>query len=253
MPSWQIHETVFLLRPEDIRMLRAVLVILGVGGFLCPSRSDSGPRSSMEFPADAGSRDSVPDGPAGDAELDGWAVSTCASAKPAATVMPVLPVPVLPVTVLPVTGVSDIGLDLVKASERFIATPRWDRTRWRIGYGTRTDDPNATMTEARASDLLKERLAHISSRIIARSTVPLQQDHVDALTSLAYNVGEAALFGDGRRAPSTLWRKLQAGDFEGAAAEFQRWNRVGRTVLTGLTKRRDREAELFRRGNQRVR
>jgi lysozyme len=67
----------------------------------------------------------------------------------------------------------------------------------------------------------------------------LNQDQYDALVSFTYNVGETNL----RR--STLLRKLNDGDFEGAAHEFCKWNKGGGKVLAGLVRRRASEALLF--------
>ncbi|MDP2640772.1 MAG: glycoside hydrolase family protein, partial [Betaproteobacteria bacterium] len=46
-------------------------------------------------------------------------------------------------------------------------------------------------------------------------------------------------------AKSTLLKKLNAGDYSGAAAEFPKWNKAGGKVLKGLVARRAAEAELF--------
>jgi GH24 family phage-related lysozyme (muramidase) len=69
--------------------------------------------------------------------------------------------------------------------------------------------------------------------------VPVNQDQFDALVSFAFNVGANNLRN------STLLKKLNAGDFAGAAQEFQRWNKAAGRVLTGLTRRRACEALLF--------
>jgi lysozyme len=42
-----------------------------------------------------------------------------------------------------------------------------------------------------------------------------------------------------------LLRKLNAGDRNGAAVEFGRWNHAGGKVVDGLTMRRHAEADLF--------
>lgn len=76
------------------------------------------------------------------------------------------------------------------------------------------------------------------------------RDHLDgadtdaaqfgALVSLSYNIGIGAL------ARSTLLRKHKTGDWDGAEAEFARWNRAAGKVMPGLTRRRKAEAELYR-------
>jgi lysozyme len=48
-------------------------------------------------------------------------------------------------------------------------------------------------------------------------TVPLHQHEYDAFLSFAYNVGAGKFCG------STLVRRLNAGDYAGACAEFDRW------------------------------
>ncbi|EAS3672836.1 lysozyme, partial [Salmonella enterica subsp. enterica serovar Weltevreden] len=60
-----------------------------------------------------------------------------------------------------------------------------------------------------------------------------------ALVSFAYNLGARTL------STSTLLRKLNAGDYAGAADEFLRWNKAGSKVLNGLTRRREAERALF--------
>lgn len=65
------------------------------------------------------------------------------------------------------------------------------------------------------------------------------QDEFDALVDFAFNLGIGALAG------STLLKKLNAGDIEGAADEFLKWDHAGGKVLAGLTKRRQGERALF--------
>jgi lysozyme len=73
-------------------------------------------------------------------------------------------------------------------------------------------------------------------RLVKVELTPFQ---FDALTSFTYNVGE------GNLAKSTLLRKVNAGDFKGAAEEFKKWNKANGKVLAGLTRRRNAEALLF--------
>lgn len=68
---------------------------------------------------------------------------------------------------------------------------------------------------------------------------PTTQDQFDAMCSFAWNEGIHAL------ATSTLLRKHNAGDFQGAADEFPRWNKQGVQVLRGLVRRRAAERSLY--------
>ena len=61
------------------------------------------------------------------------------------------------------------------------------------------------------------------------------------MVSFHYNTGAI-----GR---ATLTKKHKAGDHEGAAAEFKRWNKAGGRVLNGLVRRRASEAKLYRSGS----
>ena len=66
-------------------------------------------------------------------------------------------------------------------------------------------------------------------------TVPLEQHEYDAYISLSYNIGSNAF------CKSTLVRKLNTGDYEGACKEILRWDQFNGKPLAGLTKRRQEE------------
>ena len=74
--------------------------------------------------------------------------------------------------------------------------------------------------------------------------VKLSQNQENALADFVYNVG-AKKFAD-----STLLRKLNSGDFAGAADQFQYWNHAlvngHMAAVRGLSDRRAAEAQLFR-------
>lgn len=115
-----------------------------------------------------------------------------------------------------------------------------------IGYGctyyadgrkvTLKDQP---ISQPDAWELLGVVAGRFADQITKASKVALTQGQLDALTSFAYNAGVGAL------TASTLWRKLQAGDVAGAAAEFPKWIRGGGKVLPGLVTRRAAERKLF--------
>lgn len=81
--------------------------------------------------------------------------------------------------------------------------------------------------------------------------VTLNKGQYDALVSIMFNVGPGKKgFKDGiitlkSGEPSTLLRKLNAGDYAGCANEFTRWCRSGTGKSLGLYRRRFAEKLLF--------
>ena len=112
---------------------------------------------------------------------------------------------------------------------------------WTIGYGHTGPDvwPGLVITEKWAEQLLEEDLKRFEAYVSGYVRVDLTQDQFDALVSFTYNVGAEAFKN------STLLRKLNAGDYEGASKEFTRWNKSKGKVLPGLVKRREKERKLF--------
>jgi len=113
---------------------------------------------------------------------------------------------------------------------------------WTIGYGHTGDDvwPGLVITLAEAEALLTKDLKRFEGYIDKYVKVPLTQNQFDALVSFVYNIGAQAFI------ESTLLKKLNAGDYEGAAAQFPRWNKAKGKVLAGLVKRREKELKLFK-------
>lgn len=111
---------------------------------------------------------------------------------------------------------------------------------WTIGWGhTRGVKPGDTCTQAQADAWLDEDVSSVVDAINRDIKVPLTQHQFDALVSFGFNVGYPAMEG------STLWRKLNAGDYEGAAKEFPRWDMAGGKHIAGLLRRRKLEAYWF--------
>ena len=114
---------------------------------------------------------------------------------------------------------------------------------WTIGYGhTRGVFEGMTTDHDGAEALLRMDLEEAEAAVNRLVAVPIEQCQFDALVSFTFNLGA------GNLSRSTLLRKLNDGDYEGAAAEFPRWNRAGEKVLAGLTRRREAEQALFRGG-----
>lgn len=113
-----------------------------------------------------------------------------------------------------------------------------------IGYGHTGKDVKLGMviTAQQAENLLRSDLGYFERSIeqaLNAGEIEVTQGQFDALVCFAFNVGIGALLG------STLWRELQAGDYEGAADQFLRWTKSGGRELPGLVKRRRAERELF--------
>lgn len=136
--------------------------------------------------------------------------------------------------------------DLVAQFEGYKATAyRCPANVWTIGHGT-THYPNGapvkegdTCTEAQANAWLLGELEEMGAKVTKLVKTSITQNQFDALCSFAYNVGAGAL------SSSTLLKKLNAGDYQGAADQFPLWNKGGGKVLPGLVKRRAAERELF--------
>lgn len=116
---------------------------------------------------------------------------------------------------------------------------------WTIGYGDTGPDvvKGLTITKAQAEERLRKRLVEFEGYVNRAVKVKLTQNQFDALVSLVYNIGPTNFNS------STLLRKLNAGDYAGAADQFLVWNkgRVGGKlqVIDGLTNRRKKERQLF--------
>jgi len=91
---------------------------------------------------------------------------------------------------------------------------------------------------ADCEDMLREDVDTAMASVLALTRVPLNEHELAAYTSFVYNVGHGAF------ARSTLLKKLNAGDREGACNELPRWNKAKGRVLPGLVKRRAAEREL---------
>ena len=141
---------------------------------------------------------------------------------------------------------SEVGIALIKRFEAFRSDAYADPVGvWTIGWGTtRINGRPVTrhtppVTKREADLLLHADLAEFEDAVRELVKVRLTQPQFDALASFTYNVGQTAL---GR---STLLRRLNAGDVDGAAEEFDRWVWAGGERFNGLVRRRRAERDLF--------
>lgn len=141
--------------------------------------------------------------------------------------------------------ISDKGLSLIKSFEGCELTaypdPGTGGDPWTIGYGHTGPEvvPGLTINQDEAEAYLTLDVEKFERCVEDALTVEATQGQFDALVSFAYNVGCKAMSG------STLVRLLNAGNKDGAASQFGRWNKAGGRVMAGLTRRRQAERDLF--------
>ena len=148
--------------------------------------------------------------------------------------------------------VNDATLKLITEFEGFV--PNWypdPAHGWKVptvayGHTDAAGEPkyaatkSKTFTVAEGLEMLRHDLGQYEASVKKYVKVPLNDNQLGSLVSFTYNLGAANL------ASSTLIRKLNAGDYDGAAAEFARWNRANGKIMAGLTRRRLAEAALFK-------
>jgi lysozyme len=113
---------------------------------------------------------------------------------------------------------------------------------WTIGWGATGADivKDLVWTQAQCDKRFETDIALFAKRLAGLLTTGTTGKHqFDALLGFAYNVGVTNLRG------STLLRRHLAGETAAAKAEFHKWNKAAGKVMTGLTKRRAAEAELY--------
>lgn len=150
---------------------------------------------------------------------------------------------------------SEKGQAHIKKTESFESRPYrcpanipsigFGTTRYPNGKAVTMYDPAITLEQANA--YFAHDIERFERDVLSLVKVPITQGQFDALVSFAYNCGSdidddtiAEGLGD-----STLLKKLNAGDYKGAADEFPKWNKGAGKVQPGLVKRRAAEREMF--------
>jgi lysozyme len=117
-----------------------------------------------------------------------------------------------------------------------------------IGYGStyyadkrKVTLQDAPISEPEAKALLMTELEHTYLPGVLRNCPMLATDvrKCNAIVDFAYNLGT------GRLQTSTLKRKINAKDWEGAKEQLMLWTKGGGKVLPGLLKRRTAECALL--------
>jgi len=113
---------------------------------------------------------------------------------------------------------------------------------WTIGYGhTKTARPDMRITKEGAEALLRDDIKWVTEAIERLVSAPLNDNQYAALVSFIYNIGAGAF------SKSTMLRHLNSKSYKLAGDEFPRWNKVKGVTVRGLTNRRLKEQELFRK------
>ena len=96
------------------------------------------------------------------------------------------------------------------------------------------------ITQEVADSILRREIPRYMSQALAASPVLSKYpEKLGAITSFVFNLGA------GRYRASTLRKRVNAEDWEGAKEELMKWTKGGGRVLPGLVKRRKTEAEYL--------
>ncbi len=146
-----------------------------------------------------------------------------------------------------------LAADIIKVSEGLrLEAYRDGGGTWTIGYGHTGSDVYSTLTITveRAEQLLQRDMAWAIDTVRRSVRVALTTEQQAALISLTYNIGSGGF------RTSTVLRRLNAGNYEGAADAILLWNKITidgvKTYDQGLANRRERERALFLKGTLQV-
>lgn len=136
----------------------------------------------------------------------------------------------------------DLALKLVARFEGLRLEAYQDQVGvWTIGYGDTGPDivQGVVWTQEQADASLAKRLDEFQGWMAPHITAQPTDEQMAAMTSLCYNIGIHGFLG------SSVLRKFNEGDIQGAADSFLLWNKGGGRVLKGLDWRRHEERKIF--------
>jgi lysozyme len=112
---------------------------------------------------------------------------------------------------------------------------------WTIGWGsTGHDIISGTVWTQEQADTRRDIMVQDIGQCIDRHAGKLNDNQKAALVCFVYNIGQGAFIS------STMLRLLKVCDFEGAALQFVRWDKLhSGEVCEGLANRRHAEMRLF--------
>lgn len=134
------------------------------------------------------------------------------------------------------------GLQLIRQFEGLMLKPYRDAGgKYTIGYGhlMRASERFTEITAAEAERLLLQDVKIAEQIVRDHVKAPLTRAQFSALVSLAYNIGGYQF------RKSTLVERLNEEDYEGAAEEILRWNKIDGEKSRGLAHRRWAEYRMF--------
>ena len=135
-------------------------------------------------------------------------------------------------------------IDVIKDFEGFRSKAYWDNTQWTVGYGTRAENGDVTVTRAEAEKLLLKALDATYEPVVndfckKNGKQPTQQQF-DALLDLTYNAGGS--WATGSAVPDVVLNPVTALD---VVKGFGAWSRSGGSVSYVHVNRRIREALIY--------
>lgn len=136
------------------------------------------------------------------------------------------------------------GIEFIKSFEKLrLEAYKCQAGVWTIGYGhTQAVYEGKKITEEEAERLLASDIAKFEMGVRNLTVgLGLSDIQIDALVSLAFNIGLSAFKG------STLLKKIKANpnDREEISEEWKKWRLVNGRVSNGLVRRRAEEIDMY--------
>lgn len=109
---------------------------------------------------------------------------------------------------------------------------------WTIGFGCTVGVYEGLVwSRAKADKMFAAEVAKHVAAVEKLIKVPVNDNQFGAIVSLSYNLGPGGF--------PTLLKRLNEGDYQGAADAFLMYNKAGGVPVKGLTRRRRAERDLF--------